>query len=60
MDKLKIKFEQLMAIILLICVMVIFFSIGDGDLKTQLAVGVLGAFTTGIGFIFGKMMPDKE
>lgn len=60
MKNIKIKFEQVMAMTLLLAVMTIFFAVGEGDLQTQIAMGVLAGFSTAIGFIFGKMMPDKD
>ena len=55
----QIKFEWIFAILILAVMVSMYFTSQDVDLKLQVTMAVISAFSVSIGYIFGKSKPEQ-
>lgn len=55
----QLKFEWVFATLILLVMVAMYFTSNDIDLKLQVVMAIISAFSVSIGYIFGKSQPDK-
>lgn len=55
----QIKFEWIFATLILLILTSMYFMSQIEDIKLQIAMALISAFSASIGYIFGKSTPDK-
>ena len=55
----RVKFEWIFATLILTVITAIYFMSNLEDVKLQIVMALVSAFSVSIGYIFGKSTPDK-